>query len=389
MPPISVLVLDAAQRSALAVTRSLGRLPNVTVVTAERAGFNLAGASRYSSESLLYPCPETQPQQFIDWLRQLLQVRTFNWVFPVTEVTSQLLLMHQAHIANLHLPFAPLETVMAMADKGQLTQRAQQLGVPVPGSVWHANSASLVPAQLAYPVVIKPCLSKIYVQDRWLSTSVFVAQDASSLARELALRPYLAEHPFMVQEFIPGTGAGVFALYNQGHAVAFFAHQRLREKPPEGGISVLSESAAVTPSLEGYARTLLDAVRWHGVAMVEFRQTPSGEYYLMEVNTRFWGSLQLAIDAGVDFPALLLRACSGESLPAQPAYKIGQRLRWFLGDLDSLYIYLKRPYSLKQKLSRVAAFFTPRFGALRYEVNRWGDLAPAWQELKHYFKKNH
>ena len=30
--------------------------------------------------------------------------------------------------------------------------------------------------------------------------------------------------------------------------------------------------------------------------------------YLMEVNGRFWGSLQLAIDAGVDFPALLVAA---------------------------------------------------------------------------------
>jgi predicted ATP-grasp superfamily ATP-dependent carboligase len=147
---------------------------------------------------------------------------------------------------------------------------------------------------------------------------------------------------------------------------------------------VLSESVPVTPTLERYARTLLDAVQWHGVAMVEFRQTPAGEYYLMEINTRFWGSLQLAIDAGVDFPALLLRACEGETIAEQPPlYKIGQRLRWILGDIDSLYIFLKRPYSLRQRLRE---FFTPYFGALRYETNRWGDLAPAWQEIKNYFK---
>lgn len=387
MPSISILVLDAAQRSALAVTRSLGQLPNVLITTAERADKSLAGASRYSSESLLYPCPQAQPGEFVAWMTDLLAKRDFDWVFPVTEVTSQLLLMYQMQIPGLRLPFAPLETVMALADKGQLTERARALGVPVPQSQWHANTSSLKADQLIYPVVIKPCLSKIYTHNRWLATSVFVAQDAAALQRELALRPYLAEHPFMVQEFIPGSGAGVFALYNRGQPVAFFAHKRLREKPPEGGISVLSESAPVTPSLERYARTLLDAVNWHGVAMVEFRATPDGDYYLMEVNTRFWGSLQLAIDAGVDFPALLLRASQGEVLPPQAPYKVGQKLRWLLGDLDSLYIYLKRPYTFRQKLRRLGEFLAPCFGAQRYEINRWGDMAPAWREICQYFKR--
>ena len=86
---------------------------------------------------------------------------------------------------------------------------------------------------------------------------------------------------------------------------------------------MLSASAAVTPQLEAYARKLLDAVHWHGVAMVEFRETPQGEFYLMEVNTRFWGSLQLAIDSGVDFPALLLRACRASPCP-QCLIKLGK-----------------------------------------------------------------
>ena len=84
--------------------------------------------------------------------------------------------------------------------------------------------------------------------------------------------------------------------------VAFFAHKRLRERPPWGGVSVLSESAEPDPRLKALARQLLDDACWHGVAMVEFKVAPDGTPYLMEINTRFWGSLQLAIDAGVDFP---------------------------------------------------------------------------------------
>lgn len=385
--PLVILVLDAAQRSALAVTRSLGRLDQVVVVTAEHSAQSLASASRFSSEHLVYPCPETNPQGFVDWMAQLLSQRSFAWVFPITEVTSQLLLMEQAQIPQLRLPFASLDKVMSLADKGLLVKRASTLGVPVPKSQYFVKSSDLNLETLNYPLVVKPCLSKVYLKSHWLATSVFVAENSQALQRGLDARPYLTEQPFMVQEFIPGQGAGVFALYNQGKAVAFFAHQRLREKPPEGGISVLSQSVAVTPELERLARSVLDDVAWHGVAMVEFRQTPSGEYYLMEVNTRFWGSLQLAIDAGVDFPTLLLNSCEGRPVPTQVPYKVGQRLRWLLGDLDSLYIYLKGLYSLGAKMRRVLAFLSPHFGPGRFEVNRWGDLGPAWYELKLYLRQ--
>jgi predicted ATP-grasp superfamily ATP-dependent carboligase len=385
----TILVLDGAQRSALAVTRSLGRLKGIKVTTAECPGHNLAGSSRFSNESLEYPCPQANPDSFIQWISLLLSARDFTWVFPVTEVTSQLLLMHQVDIPNLRLPFAPLANVMALADKGRLVQLAQELGIPIPRSSHYAKLSELNVAESAFPLVIKPCMSKVFLGNQWLSTSVFVCWDEGQLQYELDKRPYLADQPFMAQEFIPGTGAGVFALYNQGRAVAFFAHERIREKPPEGGISVLSCSVAVQGELERYARALLDAVQWHGVAMVEFRQTPAGEYYLMEVNTRFWGSLQLAIDSGVDFPALLLAACEGQDMPAYVPYREGQQLRWLLGDFDSLYLYCRGKYSWASKLKRLLQFLNPFGRSMRYEVNRWGDLRPAWQELKFYIRQLH
>jgi predicted ATP-grasp superfamily ATP-dependent carboligase len=62
---------------------------------------------------------------------------------------------------------------------------------------------------------------------------------------------------------------------------------------------------------------LLGQFDWQGVAMVEFKvEANTGTPYLLEVNGRFWGSLQLAIDAGVDFPALLVDAATGKP-PAQ------------------------------------------------------------------------
>jgi carbamoylphosphate synthase large subunit len=52
---------------------------------------------------------------------------------------------------------------------------------------------------------------------------------------------------------------------------------------------------------------LLKALKWHGVAMVEFRLRPDGTPVFLEVNGRFWTSLALAVHAGADFPVLLAK----------------------------------------------------------------------------------
>ena len=62
-----VLVLDACQRSALSVTRSLGRR-GIPVVTADETPTALAGCSRFSSQYFRYPSPGRDSDQFIDAL---------------------------------------------------------------------------------------------------------------------------------------------------------------------------------------------------------------------------------------------------------------------------------------------------------------------------------
>ena len=59
-----VLVLDACQRSALSVTRSLGR-QGIPVMTADETPMALAGCSRFSSHYFRYPSPGTDSDRFI------------------------------------------------------------------------------------------------------------------------------------------------------------------------------------------------------------------------------------------------------------------------------------------------------------------------------------
>ena len=381
-----VLVLDANQRSALAVTRSLGRSGQYHVSTADSVASSLAGASRYSHRYFRYPDPTRHPQDFLAWIDKVVAEHGFALVMPTTEVTSQLLLRYQDRLEGVNLPFASYQKVMELADKIALVRLAGECDVPVPQSQAFENAGQVKPEDLRFPVVLKPALSRIFREDHWVHTQVEIVRDRAEWDAALAKHPYLQDSPFMLQEFIPGHGSGVFCLYDRGRPVQFFAHQRLREKPPEGGVSVLSRSVPVNAALKQASERLLSAVEWHGVAMVEFRISDDGQPYLMEINTRFWGSLQLAIDAGVDFPLMLANCHLKRPNAPLTEYRDGQQLRWLLGDLDSLYIYLKRKHALSDKLKRVLAFIAIRFRNQKHEINRLSDLKPAWVELKQYLE---
>ena len=181
-------------------------------------------------------------------------------------------------------------------------QLATQLKVPIPETFFVPNGRleKILSSLYSYPVVVKPGRSVISVNDDLCVTGVHYAHNATELNRLYDKIDYL-QQPSLIQRRVEGEGQGVFALMNKGKPVALFAHRRLREKPPSGGVSVLRESIALPQPMTEYALRLLQYTGWHGVAMVEFKvDRQTGAPLLMEVNGRFWGSLQLALDASVN-----------------------------------------------------------------------------------------
>lgn len=385
----SVLVLDANQRSALAITRSLGRR-GVNVITADTVAPTLAGRSKHSVCAEIYPEQQDAPR-FISCIQAIIYKHKIDILIPVTEISLYTVLEHRDAFSNVRIPFDSYENINLLSDKSALVSICQELNLAVPRSIDCApNEKGAVDVhQLAYPIVLKPYKSKIYNEGTWVSTSVAYAHNKQEFLALVNGKPAFRHHKFLIQEYIAGEGAGVFLLYDKGQCVAQFSHRRLKEKPPTGGVSVLSESVPMDQEMLSISRKLLDHVNWHGVAMVEFKVTPEGKPYVIEINTRFWGSLQLAIDAGVDFPYLLylLETQNSSSMPPQKNYTTGIRLRWLLGDFDRLYLVLKSDsYSRRQKLGELFSFFRLFSPGLRYEVNRFSDISPFLYELRAYIR---
>lgn len=383
----NVLVTDGNQRAALAVTRSLGS-NGITVITADVMARTLSGASKYCLLSEVYS-DHGQVEAFIRSLRRIIEKHDIGVILPITEITMFVLLQYREQFSDVVIPFDSYEKVSLLSDKAALVDLCRKLQIPCPESVCVESGIDALDRNIdfSYPVVLKPYKSRIFSEGKWVSTSVKYAESISELEGLCKHDPVFSAYPFIIQEYVEGYGQGVFLLFNHGRPVASFCHKRLREKPPSGGVSVLCESVDMPPELERMSIRLLQEVEWHGVAMVEFKVNDTSGPYIMEINTRFWGSLQLAVDAGVDFPYMLYQIAVGE-FPASMAktYHSGVRLRWLLGDFDRLYLLLRSSkYNFRHKLREVASFFVLCGKGLRYEVNRFGDMRPFIEEVRQYF----
>ena len=349
----------------------------------------IAAASKYCSQSICYENPAERRAAFAAQLADACSLYRIDVLLPLTDVTVPIVINDVVADIRIGACLPSTSAYDAASDKDKLAQLARQLGHPVPSTRSIPAGVPLPPiAELRFPVVLKPTHSRVVTGEHIVATRVLIARDAYELDALLASIDWLGACDLLLQEFVDGHGEGVFALYEHGRPIAFFAHRRLREKPPQGGVSVLSEAREPDGRMRTIAESLLTTMGWHGPAMVEFRVAADGSPYLMEINGRLWGSLQLAVDAGFDVPALMVEMALGNAARPAPTFESGTRNRWLLGDLDHLLLQLRgkgTALSAGEKLRSLATFLRFPGRNTRLEVLRLGDLRPFLRELKQWF----
>jgi len=357
-----VLVTDGHFRKTLAVVRSLGR-KGISVTVGERTLFNTSFFSKYCARRLIYPSPRRSPDQFIEFLLKEIKENHYDCLFPMEEETLLLMAKYHSEISQYTCLLIPdLKKIEFVRDKRNLMQFAETHGIPTPKTFQIPPSLTLPLkgggegggadlSSIPIPAVIKPRISSgsfgiVYVKKR-----------------EDLIPSYQAVHtqyPFpIVQEWIPD-GEGTFgfsALFDEASNIkAAFIHKKLRMYPIQGGPSTLREGVE-HPQIMELGLSLLKSLNWVGVGMVEFKVDPrDGTPKLMELNPRFWGSLQLAVISGVDFPYLILRTARRESFEPILHYTVGKRCRWLL--LGDILHFLNNPNRFRLRPS-FFHFFDP------------------------------
>jgi predicted ATP-grasp superfamily ATP-dependent carboligase len=327
-----VLVLDSHSRAAIETLQSLGRA-GLEVDVASESLDCVAMRSRHAARKLLQP-PSLPPTSFHQWLRDLDAERKYELIVPATETSLLALrLLDESDSLRRRAILPDDEALDTALDKLKTARLARELGVPAPETVLVSREG---PSELPtrYPVVLKPVRSKVTVAGQLQTVAAAVIDDRESYRRHI--EQWLPHSDLLRQEFIYGRGVGAEFLFDHGKKRWHFVHERVHEVPLSGGASSYRRSVAPVPAILADAERILSSLSWHGVAMVEFRVDATGQHWLIEVNPRLWGSLALAIDAGVDFPLGLWLVATGRSVPPQPEYRehyytrdLNQDVEWF------------------------------------------------------------
>ena len=372
--PDRVLVLDGTSRAAIEVVQSLGKR-GLEVHVAARADCP-AFHSRWAAETIAQPST-ANPREFAEWLRAL--GTDYSLIVPSTGYS----LHHLAHLpesdplrACAVLP-GP-EALQVALDKSRTVDIAARLGISVPPSVTHTDGDAILKGPL--PRVLKPVGSVVETRDDLGEVFPILARDAE--AGQEALRRLLQHGPVLEQELVPGVGVGIECLYAQGKLVWYFAHERLHEGTGGGLGSGSFYRRSITPPapLLQAATALLDHLRWHGVAMVEFKYEPaSGRFWLMEINPRLWGSIALAVDAGVNFPHGLYCLATDADPGPQPSYRRPYYTRLVPADLDWIARQIRRAGPAHAR--ELASLLRVLVGRESWDHFAWTDLGPFFESI--------
>lgn len=391
----TILVSDGEQRAALALVRSLGRAGH-KVFTCSLRGRSIAGASRYCRAEAKIPDALTNPAAYLADLLTLVRTWRVDVLIPVTDASLLTVLSAREHFTGVCIPFPDIQTFRRVADKALVLQSAPQFGIRVPEqlSLPSPDALKTLPTQsLRFPLVLKPSRSVTENGGPRKKLTVRYAASPDQLEAQLAQFD-VAAYPILLQRHLRGPGIGIFLLLWEGLLIAVFSHRRIREKPPTGGVSVYAESIAADRELVERSHGLLSRFGWQGVAMVEYKlDAAGGTPHLMEINGRFWGSLQLAVDAGVDFPRLLIEAATGEHPSAVLQYRTGVRTRWWWGDVDHLLARLRQQreesfpsIEAPSRWRAVRDFLTLWRPGDHNEVLRFSDPRPFGRETVEWFR---
>jgi predicted ATP-grasp superfamily ATP-dependent carboligase len=336
-----VLVTDASERAALAVIRSLGE-KGIDVVAGDSSSFNAGFISKYCKRRILYPSPKKSKSRFIKAITHLVKKENFDLIIPVTDFTGIPISEYKEELeTNVRVAAPNYATSMKAFDKAQSIEIASKNNIPHPQThfieeICHVKKLA---AELEYPVVIKPRTSIIWLNDQAFKIKVTKRNYAFN-KKEFVTKYYkivkglgnvgIVNMLPLVQEYVDGTGYGVEALIHNSKPIAVFVHKRLREYPITGGASTLRVSIK-NEKLSILGLKVLKAMKWEGVAMVEFKGNEElTKVNFVEVNGRFWGSLPLAIAAGVDFPYLLYQCIINGNLSSLDGYFVGVKKKWLV-----------------------------------------------------------
>jgi len=387
---MDVLVTGAEERQGLAVIRALGK-SGLKVCAGGLRRNSFGFYSNYTKTSFTYPSPLSDKEGFARSVLSVAQANDIPVVMPVVESTVIAVDEYRSLFEpRIKVAIPSSKSLSYALDKKKTYELADSLGIRIPRTCYPSSSeeAHAFATRCGFPLIMKPRAYSSYRSvGQAFDFKIRYAKDADSLQKEL--QGFEARGAFpMLQEYCTGIGVPQSVLCAHGDIIGIYQHRRGRDYPLTGGVASVVISEKVDPELRLWTEKLMKALRWNGIAQVEYRvDRKTGQKVLFEINGRIWAPVSAAIQWGLNYPHHLYHyITTGDPTPMPDTYPLERRVRYLRGDLIALEGHLcgdnngaveALPGKLRA-LWNVIKDFRP---GVRGDVTDWSDPLPSLHEL--------
>ena len=371
---MTAIVTDAHYRMSLALIRDLADA-GVSVIACDYVDIkNPVGFfSCKLSKSVTLTRESGEAELYALCKRVFEQTGQKPALMPVGAQTLEIVSRSQEYFENVCGLLVPtLQQLELFNDKSRVGALAKTLGIPVPREYDISDS-------LSFPVVVKPvCGEKfgLHAESRYV-----IARDMAQLERAVRRFTDITGSAPIIQEYLSGGGAGCSVLAHNGIVTAHVCHKRIREYPVSGGPSSCCIKIEA-PRLLEYAEKMVAECGYSGVAMFEFKSDANGEYRLLEINPRVWGTYPLTRACGSNFSYLWYLSSLGLLLPPFDGGK-PVKMVYYPSDFAAMLEYLRRG-KIGAFFSGLADFLNP---FVKNGLNEKGDRKPYQVYIKSLFER--
>ncbi len=383
----AALILDAEYKQALVAVRALGRAGIETIVADTRTPipsslWRPALASRWCSGRAVLPDVGEGADVLVERVIALSEDLDSPVIISSHDGTIEALRSRRSAIEQVgRLAIASDEALSMATDKAATLALARRLGIAAPETrvVRELSAAPEAINEIGVPVVVKavrswmPCGS-----GGWWAGPPAVARTP---IEAMASIKRLIDHgvPALVQPWLSGSRDAIGIFLADRQVVAKFAVRSSRMFPLVGGVSVVRETIPMPADIGTMAEALVRAMSLEGYAEVEFRRDSHGRPFLMEVNPRLNGGVELAVRAGVSVPLLLYRWAAGAPLEPVLSYQVGRRMRDLNMDVSWLAGAVRDPHNPDSpgRMKATGVFLAEFARPAAYDHFDRSDLRPA------------
>lgn len=393
---MTAIVACGETRQSLSAVRSLGRVGiPIAVCALKRPALSMW--SRYASSTFLTSNPAHGAKAYAEQVAYELRGRYAKCALVSSDDAFWALSRYRELLpisARRLLP--PHYSVVRALDHEALHHFAHSINVPCaslirisPDTSEEKISSEL--EALVFPQLIRPVIPWNERENGILHDNPpFVAYSKNHLRDILKKKKELIDNGFLASAYQSKRAISYIGVSDKGEVLVEGFQERLFELEPSNEVATLALTIEPIAAIRKYAQELLAASQWQGPFKVEFIKDQRGNYRLVSLLGRLWGSMQLSVAAGLNIPLISYRIAEGTLTKdllknARPHV----RMRWLLGDVMAKMIRIStlRPnlWGLNKLISPLSWFSHAQKTPIStcYDVFDMEDPMPFLYEIQH------